>query len=100
MGAGRCARIIGVTLIPLAFISMTASLMLLFPNGEIGYLINQHIGQRALIQAGLWGSGLLVRPPNFHGWVRKWDPVQGMGGHDAGLKCAGVSQCTCCELIS
>ncbi|XP_072110768.1 transmembrane 4 L6 family member 1-like [Mobula birostris] len=60
MGAGYCARCIAISLIPLALTSMVASIALLFPNGETVYLTEKHITWTATVQAGLWGSGLLI----------------------------------------
>ncbi|XP_069752468.1 transmembrane 4 L6 family member 1-like isoform X1 [Narcine bancroftii] len=60
MGAGRCARLLGVSLVPLALVSMAASVALLFPNGDARYIVDGHITWWATIQAGVWGSGVLV----------------------------------------
>ncbi|XP_067850910.1 transmembrane 4 L6 family member 1-like [Heptranchias perlo] len=60
MCPGRCARYVGFTLIPLAFIAIGASIILLFPNGETEYLHEKHITREAVFLSGLWGSGFMV----------------------------------------
>uniref|UniRef100_UPI00398EC88D transmembrane 4 L6 family member 5-like isoform X2 n=1 Tax=Pristiophorus japonicus TaxID=55135 RepID=UPI00398EC88D len=60
MCPGRCARIVGLILIPLAVIALGASVTLLFPNGETEYLMDQHISWEALFLPGLWGSGFMM----------------------------------------
>uniref|UniRef100_UPI00398E4475 transmembrane 4 L6 family member 5-like isoform X1 n=1 Tax=Pristiophorus japonicus TaxID=55135 RepID=UPI00398E4475 len=66
MCPGRCARIVGLILIPLAVIALGASVTLLFPNGETEYLMDQHISWEALFLPGLWGSGFMVLVAALH----------------------------------
>ncbi|XP_069752469.1 transmembrane 4 L6 family member 1-like isoform X2 [Narcine bancroftii] len=66
MGAGRCARLLGVSLVPLALVSMAASVALLFPNGDARYIVDGHITWWATIQAGVWGSGVLMLSSVFY----------------------------------
>ncbi|XP_067897450.1 transmembrane 4 L6 family member 1-like isoform X1 [Heterodontus francisci] len=60
MCPGRCARCVGIALVPLALIAIPASVILLFPNGEREYLTDAHITWVALFLPGLWGSGFMV----------------------------------------
>ncbi|XP_067897451.1 transmembrane 4 L6 family member 1-like isoform X2 [Heterodontus francisci] len=60
MCPGRCARCVGIALVPLALIAIPASVILLFPNGEREYLTDAHITWVALFLPGLWGSGFMM----------------------------------------
>ncbi|XP_048398782.1 transmembrane 4 L6 family member 5-like [Stegostoma tigrinum] len=56
----RCAHCVSSLLFCLAVISIAASILLLFPNGETEYLKEAHITCQALLLPGLWGSGFMV----------------------------------------
>uniref|UniRef100_A0A8C6XQU8 Uncharacterized protein n=1 Tax=Naja naja TaxID=35670 RepID=A0A8C6XQU8_NAJNA len=60
MCVGTCTRILGPCLLILGFLSITANILLLFPNWEWCYLSLGQISKRAMLMPGVWGGGLLV----------------------------------------
>lgn len=63
---GKCARIIGYSLLPLAVLCIVANILLYFPNGETKYASEGHLSKFVWF-TGIAGGGLLVsrssRPP-------------------------------------
>uniref|UniRef100_A0A8C5FZD7 Uncharacterized protein n=1 Tax=Gouania willdenowi TaxID=441366 RepID=A0A8C5FZD7_GOUWI len=55
-----CLRCVGVSLIPMAIISMTANILLLFPELKIHFLLEGHVTREALWAPGLWGGALML----------------------------------------
>uniref|UniRef100_A0A670XTF3 Transmembrane 4 L six family member 19 n=1 Tax=Pseudonaja textilis TaxID=8673 RepID=A0A670XTF3_PSETE len=60
MCVGTCTRILGPCLLILGFLSITANILLLFPNWEWCYLSLGQISKRAMLMPGVWGGGLLM----------------------------------------
>ncbi|XP_066565113.1 transmembrane 4 L6 family member 1 [Amia ocellicauda] len=60
MCIARCTRCLGITLVPLAVVSMLANTLLLFPDLQIQYLLEGHVTKYAIWVPGLWASGFLV----------------------------------------
>ncbi|KAJ8368122.1 hypothetical protein SKAU_G00081500 [Synaphobranchus kaupii] len=60
MCVARCSRCMGVSLVPLAILSMVANALLLFPNLQTRYLLEGHVTREATWGTGLWASGFLV----------------------------------------
>ncbi|XP_041035855.1 transmembrane 4 L6 family member 4-like [Carcharodon carcharias] len=57
---GKCARCIGITLIPLALASIILNTLLFFPNGETGYNTPEKLAETVWCFSGILGSGLLM----------------------------------------
>ncbi|KAK9401082.1 transmembrane 4 L6 family member 19 [Crotalus adamanteus] len=76
MCVGTCTRILGPCLLILGFLSITANILLLFPNWEWCYLSLGQISNRAMLMPGVWGGGLLIFPAAIQitgiGWRWKY----------------------------
>lgn len=60
MCVGKCARCIGLSLMLLAMLSVTANLFLLFPNLDGSYLRRRQISSYARFLSGVWAGGFMV----------------------------------------
>ncbi|XP_069474470.1 transmembrane 4 L6 family member 4 [Ambystoma mexicanum] len=59
MCSGGCAKCLGITLIPLAVLSVLANILLFFPGGKTAQS-NDHITDEVWFFGGLLGSGVLM----------------------------------------
>lgn len=89
MCTGKCARCIGLSLIPLSLVCIVANALLLVPNGQTTW--TDHLSLQVWLMAGFIGGGLLVRrlvwEPRHKGWLpRTRGSEQGEAGgrRDAG----------------
>ncbi|XP_037664294.1 transmembrane 4 L6 family member 5 [Choloepus didactylus] len=58
MCTGKCARCVGLSLIPLALVCIVANALLLVPNGETCW--TGHLSLHVWLMAGFLGGGLMV----------------------------------------
>ncbi|XP_078266576.1 transmembrane 4 L6 family member 4 [Rhinoraja longicauda] len=56
----KCARCLGISLIPLALLCIIANTLLFFPNGETGYNTPEKLAESVWCFSGILGSGLLM----------------------------------------
>ncbi|XP_036381360.1 transmembrane 4 L6 family member 1 [Megalops cyprinoides] len=72
MCTGKCARCIGVTLYPLAVISIICNIILFFPNWETQWAMEEREGlgnritQEVKYMGGVIGGGIMVLIPAIH----------------------------------
>ncbi|XP_051900515.1 transmembrane 4 L6 family member 1-like [Pristis pectinata] len=67
MCTGKCSKCIGVTLIPLAVVCITANVLLFFPSFEVKYVESTNmLTPEILYLGGIIGGGILVLIPGIH----------------------------------
>ncbi|XP_009566057.2 transmembrane 4 L6 family member 19 isoform X2 [Cuculus canorus] len=80
MCVGTCSRIVGLCLLVLGTLSVAANVLLLFPGGELKYLVEGHISKHAKVMPGVWGGGIIVLLAATHITAVGW-------------RCSGCSDC-------
>ncbi|XP_007900629.1 transmembrane 4 L6 family member 4 [Callorhinchus milii] len=60
MCTGKCAKCLGITLIPLALLCIIANTLLFFPNGETRYNTQETLASSVWCMSGIIGSGILM----------------------------------------
>lgn len=77
MCTGKCARFVGLSLIPLSLICIVANALLLVPNGKTTWT-KDHLSLQVWLMAGFVGGGLMVR--GLAGAHRPWEgaPLSGV----------------------
>ncbi|XP_036621983.1 transmembrane 4 L6 family member 5 [Trichosurus vulpecula] len=63
MCTGKCARCIGLSLIPMSIICILANILLLVPNGQTKW--TEHLGLHVHLSAGFIGGGIMVLCPGI-----------------------------------
>uniref|UniRef100_A0A8D0L798 Transmembrane 4 L six family member 5 n=1 Tax=Sphenodon punctatus TaxID=8508 RepID=A0A8D0L798_SPHPU len=58
MCTGKCSRVLGILLIPMALACMGANVLLIFPNAETAW--TDHLTLQVWLMGGLLGGGLMV----------------------------------------
>ncbi|XP_051873775.1 transmembrane 4 L6 family member 1-like [Pristis pectinata] len=85
----KCARCIGIALIPLAVLSVVADILLYFPNGETKYAEKDQLTTLVWFFEGIVGAGILMILPIvvFIG-LKDNDCCGCCGNQDCGKSCA------------
>ncbi|XP_008072158.1 transmembrane 4 L6 family member 5 [Carlito syrichta] len=65
MCTGKCARCVGLSLIPLSLICIVANALLLVPNGKTTWTNVNHLSLQVWLMAGFIGGGLMVLCPGI-----------------------------------
>ncbi|KAI5280909.1 transmembrane 4 L6 family member 5 [Manis pentadactyla] len=65
MCTGKCARFVGLSLIPLSLICIVANALLLVPNGKTTWTNAEQLSLHAWLMAGFIGGGLMVLCPGI-----------------------------------
>ncbi|XP_036125848.1 transmembrane 4 L6 family member 5 [Molossus molossus] len=65
MCTGKCARFVGLSLIPLSLICIVANALLLVPNGKTSWTKMDLISKHVWYMAGFIGGGLMVLCPGI-----------------------------------
>lgn len=60
MCTGKCARFVGLSLIPLSLVCIVANALLLVPNAKTTWT-KDHLSLQVWLMAGFIGGGLMVR---------------------------------------
>ncbi|XP_027712959.1 transmembrane 4 L6 family member 5 [Vombatus ursinus] len=63
MCTGKCARCVGLSLIPMSLICIVANILLLVPNGETKW--TEHLSLHVKLLAGFIGGGIMVLCPGI-----------------------------------
>ncbi|XP_067417935.1 transmembrane 4 L6 family member 5 [Emydura macquarii macquarii] len=63
MCTGRCARLVGLALVPMALACMATNILLLFPSREGGWM--NHLTPQIWLMGGFVGGGLMVLCAGF-----------------------------------
>lgn len=66
MCTGKCAKCIGVTLYPLAAISILCNMLLFFPDWSTRYMKEERVTAEVEYMGGLIGGGVMVLIPAIH----------------------------------
>ncbi|XP_058877006.1 transmembrane 4 L6 family member 5 [Acipenser ruthenus] len=66
MCTGKCAKCIGVTLYPLAAISILCNILLFFPDWSTRYMKEERVTAEVQYMGGLIGGGVMVLIPAIH----------------------------------
>ncbi|XP_069398909.1 transmembrane 4 L6 family member 5 isoform X2 [Ovis canadensis] len=64
MCTGKCARFVGLSLIPLSLVCIVANTLLLVPNGQTTWT-KDHLSLQVWLMAGFVGGGLMVLCPGI-----------------------------------
>ncbi|KAJ3589928.1 hypothetical protein NHX12_010768 [Muraenolepis orangiensis] len=66
MCTGQCSRCIGLSLYPLAIISILCNILLFFPGWDVKYAEDDHITEEVKYMGGVVGGGLMVLVPAIY----------------------------------
>ncbi|XP_066219398.1 transmembrane 4 L6 family member 5 [Saccopteryx leptura] len=65
MCTGKCARLVGLLLIPLSLVCIVANALLLVPNGKTTWTDKDHLSKQVFFMAGFIGGGLMILCPGI-----------------------------------